>query len=128
MTKLDTDIGPDAPQVNVSVDNNGPQNPTPDDTAGTTFRTRKMPIPEEEHWFKTYWRPAAAWLYLGVVLFDFVVAPVFSPIWAKIFGITFQRWEPLTLQGGGLFHLSFGAIIGVTSWGRTKERVSSVIQ
>lgn len=32
-------------------------------------------------------------------------------------------WEPLTVQGGGLFHLSFLAILGVASWTRGMEKV-----
>ena len=32
-----------------------------------------------------------------------------------------SRWAPLTLQGGALFHLSFGAILGATSWNKHKE-------
>ena len=26
------------------------------------------------------------------------------------------RWVPLTLAGGAMFHLSFGAILGATAW------------
>lgn len=34
-------------------------------------------------------------------------------------------WSPLTLQGGGLFHLSMGAIVGFHVWGRTQEKIRS---
>ena len=33
-----------------------------------------------------------------------------------------SRWEPLTLQAGAMFHLSFGAILGTTAW-RKKDEV-----
>ena len=33
-----------------------------------------------------------------------------------------SRWEPLTLQAGAMFHLSFGAILGATAW-RKKDEV-----
>ena len=33
-------------------------------------------------------------------------------------------WQPITLQGAGLFHLSMGAIIGVAAWGRTQEKLN----
>jgi hypothetical protein len=32
-----------------------------------------------------------------------------------------SRWAPLTLQGGAMFHLSFGAILGATSFNKHKE-------
>ena len=35
------------------------------------------------------------------------------------------RWTPLTLQAGALFHLSFGAILGVTSWRKSSEMKES---
>jgi hypothetical protein len=27
------------------------------------------------------------------------------------------------LQGGGLIHVSFGALLGITSWGRSREKL-----
>jgi hypothetical protein len=33
------------------------------------------------------------------------------------------QWQPLTLQGAGLFHIAMGAIIGVAAWGRTQEKL-----
>ena len=35
-----------------------------------------------------------------------------------------SRWTPLTLQGGAMFHLSFGAILGATSWNKHKENIN----
>jgi hypothetical protein len=32
------------------------------------------------------------------------------------------------LQGGGLIHLSFGGIIGVYAWNRTKEKLEGTVQ
>lgn len=74
-------------------------------------------------WFKTWWRPAAAWTYLIICLFDFVMAPVFFGWFSWFTKTTMLPWSPLTLQGGGLFHLSFGAIIGIYAWTRTKEKI-----
>ena len=31
------------------------------------------------------------------------------------------RWEPLTLQMGGMFHISFAAILGVHTWRKKDE-------
>jgi hypothetical protein len=35
-------------------------------------------------------------------------------------------WQPLTLQGGGLIHISFGAILGVAAWTRGQEKVEAI--
>jgi hypothetical protein len=35
-----------------------------------------------------------------------------------------SAWQPITLQGAGLFHLSMGAIIGVAAFGRTQEKLA----
>ena len=32
-----------------------------------------------------------------------------------------SRWMPLTLEGGAMFHLSFGAILGATAWKKKEE-------
>jgi hypothetical protein len=38
----------------------------------------------------------------------------------------FRQWVPITLQGGGLFHVAMGAVLGVTAYGRTQEKVAGV--
>lgn len=74
---------------------------------------------DDQHWFRKYWRPAAGWTYLIICLFDFVVAPI---LWAVIPHFIpeaqAQPWKPLTLENGGLVHISFGAILGVAAWTR----------
>lgn len=37
-----------------------------------------------------------------------------------------RTWEPLTLAASGLFHLAFGAILGVTAWTRGQEKIERV--
>jgi hypothetical protein len=32
-------------------------------------------------------------------------------------------WDPLTLKGAGLFHLAFGAILGVSAYTRGQEKI-----
>ena len=39
---------------------------------------------------------------------------------------TFGEWEPLTLGQGGLYHLSMGAILGVSSWSRGQEKMKQM--
>lgn len=83
--------------------------------------------PLNEKWFVSYWRPSMAWLYMLVVAFDFIIAPVMSmiiPILPFVKNMTYTPWHPLTLEGGGLIHVTFGAVLGITAWGRTKEKTS----
>lgn len=72
---------------------------------------------------KSYWRPAIAWSYLVICLFDFIGGPL---LYSFLFHDTldkFIQWTPLTLRGGGLYHASMLTIIGVTAWGRTQEKL-----
>jgi hypothetical protein len=76
-------------------------------------------------WFDNKWRPASAWLYLLICLFDFIIAPVLWSIMQVLINSTITtQWQPLTLMGGGLLHVSFGAIMGITSFGRTQEKLA----
>ena len=80
--------------------------------------------PTTEPWFTSRWRPAIAWLYFVVCACDFIFFPVMSAVFYANHG-QFTEWKPLTLQGGGLFHMSMGAIIGVSAWQRTQEKLAS---
>jgi len=84
----------------------------------------------KEHWLKGFWRPMAGWLYMGICFMDFVGFPAlytFLPIIMRAFGITlnFVAWQSLTLSNGGLFHLAFGAILGVAAWTRGQEKIAA---
>jgi hypothetical protein len=82
-----------------------------------------------EEWFTAKWRPAMAWMYLSVCIFDFIIGPFFYAWFAwytKDFA-EFGQWKPLTLEGGGLFHVAMGAVLGVTAWGRTQEKLYGAI-
>jgi hypothetical protein len=79
---------------------------------------------QKEDWMNSKWRPMMGWMYMVVCMFDFVIAPVlWSMVQAFYKGGVNVQWQPLTLQGAGLFHLAMGAIIGVSSYGRTKEKL-----
>lgn len=79
-----------------------------------------------ETWINKKWRPMMGWVYMGTCIFDFVLAPIFwSLIQAKAGGTVAVQWQPLTLQGAGLYHVAMGAVIGITAWGRTKEKVEN---
>jgi len=76
-------------------------------------------------WFNRKWRPAMAWSYMIICLFDFIVAPVLWSLFMAMYkGNVTEAWSPLTLQGAGLFHLSMGAILGVTAWSRGQEKMT----
>ena len=79
----------------------------------------------KEDWMNSKWRPMMGWMYMLVCTFDFVIAPVlWSVVQAVYKGGVNVQWQPLTLQGAGLFHLAMGAIIGVSSYGRTQEKMN----
>lgn len=70
--------------------------------------------------FRSGWRPTMGWAYICICIFDFILGPFFYAWFAwytKDFA-KFGEWQPLTLQGGGVFHMAMGAINGVTSWTR----------
>lgn len=80
-----------------------------------------------EHWINRKWRPSMGWMYLTVCLFDFVIFPIlWSILQASFGGDVSNSWQPLTLQGAGLFHIAMGAVLGVAVYGRTKEKVEGV--
>lgn len=63
------------------------------------------------------------WVYMAINLFDFIIAPA-AVIYLRGRGIDIDTWKSLTLSEGGLIHLAFGAILGVTAFGRTREKLS----
>jgi hypothetical protein len=84
-------------------------------------------IKKQEDWMNTKWRPMMGWLYLLVCVFDFVFFPVlWSLIQALGHGQVNMQWQPMTLQGAGLFHISMGAILGIAVYGRTQEKLNGV--
>ena len=80
-----------------------------------------------DEWMQRTWRPMMAILYMSVCGFDFIIAPIlWSLLQAKSNGAITNQWVPLTLQGGGLFHLAMGAVLGITAYGRTQEKLGGV--
>lgn len=79
------------------------------------------------------WKPIFAVVYILICIFDFIIVPSFigltrepydqliplvkelSPE-AQLLVLQRQAWQPLTLQGSGLIHVAFGAILGVVAW------------
>lgn len=97
-------------------------------------------------WYQSVWLPFAAATYIIICVFDFMIMPIYtaahnSRIEAKVFVelegrdvATFadtlvkanqaqRQWNPLTLLGAGMFHLSFGALLtgGAVTRGMAKK-------
>jgi hypothetical protein len=78
----------------------------------------------KEDWMNTKWRPAMGWMYMIVCTFDFVIFPMmWSLLQSTSNGSVTNQWQPLTLQGAGLFHIAMGAVLGVAAYGRTQEKL-----
>lgn len=79
-------------------------------------------------WMQTYWRPCAAFMYMICCLADFAVFPIMFTVvqfWeVQAANDAFRQWVPITLQGGGLFHVSMCAVLGVSAYGRTQEKIN----
>jgi hypothetical protein len=79
---------------------------------------------KDEDWMQKKWRPAMGWMYMVVCFFDMVIFPI---LWALIQTVQHQQlvqWNPLTLQGAGLFHIAMGAVLGISAFGRTQEKLA----
>lgn len=64
------------------------------------------------------------WMYMIVCVFDFVLFPILWSLLQSISnGSVTTPWQPLTLQGAGLFHIAMGAVLGVAAYGRTQEKL-----
>ena len=80
---------------------------------------------KKEDWMNSKWRPMMGWMYMGVCSFDFVLAPVmWSLLQSLSHGAVNVQWQPLTLQGAGLFHIAMGAVLGIAAHGRTQEKLN----
>ena len=75
-------------------------------------------------WMQKLWRPAMGWMYMLICLADMIVFPV---LWSLLQAVTHSpitQWNPLTLQGAGLFHIAMGAVLGISAFGRTQEKLA----
>jgi hypothetical protein len=78
----------------------------------------------KEDWMNSKWRPMMGWTYMITCIFDFVLAPVLWSLTQSLFhGSVQTQWQPLTLQGAGLYHIAMGAVLGIAAYGRTQEKL-----
>lgn len=91
-----------------------------------------------------WWRPLAAYVYLLICVCDFIIFPWYfglkgptvmqiamaikdlDPAVGSVLAAPRSQWQPLTLMGGGMFHVAFGAILGVAAWTRGAEKVEEI--
>jgi hypothetical protein len=82
----------------------------------------------DEDWMTKKWRPMMAMMYMTCCLFDFALFPIMFTVvqfWeVQAANDAFRQWVPITLQGGGLFHVAMGGVLGVSAYGRTQEKVA----
>jgi hypothetical protein len=75
-------------------------------------------------WMQKLWRPAMGWMYMLICLLDMAVFPVCWSLLQAFMHMPITQWNPLTLQGAGLFHIAMGAVLGIAAFGRTQEKLA----
>ena len=79
---------------------------------------------KKEDWMNSKWRPMMGWTYMLTCVADFVLFPIlWSLLQAVSKGQVNIQWQPITLQGAGLFHIAMGAVLGIAAYGRTQEKL-----
>tara|TARA_B100000700_G_scaffold157245_1_gene174543 strand:- start:1159 stop:1485 length:327 start_codon:yes stop_codon:yes gene_type:complete len=92
------------------------------------------------NWVVDKWYPATAFVYTMICVFDFVIFPVYIGLTREdpavlvyhlkdldvsvqrdLIAATIRDYTPLTLRGGGLFHVSFGALLSFGTIFKKKE-------
>ena len=79
---------------------------------------------KKEDWMNSKWRPMMGWMYMLVCMMDMVVFPILWSLLQTMTHSPITQWNPLTLQGAGLFHIAMGAVLGIAAFGRTQEKLN----
>jgi hypothetical protein len=80
---------------------------------------------KKEDWMNSKWRPMMGWVYMATCTADFVLFPILWSVLQSIsHGQVNSQWQPLTLQGAGLYHIAMGAVLGLAAFGRTQEKLA----
>jgi len=79
---------------------------------------------KDSDWMQKLWRPAMGWMYMLICLLDMAVFPVCWSLLQAVMHMPITQWNPLTLQGAGLFHIAMGAVLGISAFGRTQEKLA----
>ncbi len=80
---------------------------------------------KKEDWMNSKWRPMMGWSYMATCITDFIIFPALWSVLQSISqGQVNVQWQPITLQGAGLYHIAMGAILGIAAYGRTQEKLN----
>jgi hypothetical protein len=79
---------------------------------------------KKEDWMNAKWRPMMGWMYMLVCMFDMILFPILWSLLQTVTHTPITQWNPLTLQGAGLFHIAMGAVLGIAAFGRTQEKLN----
>jgi nuclear pore complex protein Nup98-Nup96 len=63
-------------------------------------------------------------MYMLICLLDMAVFPVLWSLLQAMMHVPITQWNPLTLQGAGVFHIAMGAVLGISAFGRTQEKLA----
>jgi hypothetical protein len=85
--------------------------------------TKSASEAKKEDWMNSKWRPMMGWMYMLVCTMDMVVFPILWSLLQTFTHTNITQWNPLTLQGAGLFHIAMGAVLGIAAFGRTQEKL-----
>jgi hypothetical protein len=89
-----------------------------------TEEVKSVSEQKKEDWMNSKWRPMMGWMYMLVCMFDMIVFPILWSLLQTITHTPITQWNPLTLQGAGLFHIAMGAVLGIAAFGRTQEKLN----
>ena len=79
---------------------------------------------KDPNWMQNLWRPMMGWMYMLICLLDMAIFPVLWSLLQAMMHQPITQWNPLTLQGAGLFHIAMGAVLGIAAFGRTQEKLA----
>lgn len=84
-------------------------------------------IADSQDWMNKTWRPMMAITYMAINIFDFIIGPVYYNL-LQFYASSQQieMWQSITLQNGGLIHVAFGAILGISAWTRGQEKIELI--
>ncbi len=93
-------------------------------TTQAEYENMSVAEKKKEDWMNSKWRPMMGWLYMATCTFDFVIFPILWSLLQSVMGHQVTQWQPLTLQGAGLYHIAMGAVLGLAAFGRTQEKLA----
>ena len=79
---------------------------------------------QTEDWMIKKWRPSMGWTYMAICILDMAIFPILWSVVQVMTNTPLTQWNPLTLQGAGLFHLAMGAVLGIAAWSRGQEKIT----